>query len=373
MWLPCLPEFEVTPNMSIQHNQIGISGIGVLSAHGAGVSIHREVLKKLKKPSTYRISDFKANNHIQRRYLRPLDQVTVQCIAMVADSIKDADINIESLDLARVGIVVGSMYAGIGSIFDFKKACYDSRTEDYLGLSPLYFPGIVFNSLSGQPAIEFGFTGINSIVNSGFSSGLLAVIKGAEYILSDQADIVIAGGAEMVHPFLTEKYSVRSADARLTKQGKEFKLSEAVCFFVLHRVDDQRFSKKNRYATLENWSYGFLGSGLVGDRLEKKIKRLVRGADELPETVVICTDESVLSHTHETEAIYQVFKASKPKVLGNKKVFGQTLGASGSLNFLQGLLTSDTSTNGTGYTLVNSLDPAGNFALLTFTQEKHRG
>ena len=358
---------ELHVNTMSDADLIGISGVGVLSARGLGVAQHKQAFLDATALESTEISGFKASNHIKRRYLRPLDQVTVQCIAMVADAMADAGIAIDSLDQSRVGVVIGSMYAGIGCIFDFKQACYEAREEEYLGLSPLFFPGIVFNSLSGQPAIEFGFTGVNSVVNSGNASGLLAVIKGAEYIRSGQADIVIAGGAEMRHPLLDEKYSVRGADPRLADLGENFKFSEAVCLYVLHRANDQRFAENKRYATLGNSSYGYLGQGFGDGLFTKKLAKQLSVNSDLPDTVIACTENSAPLNEHESTAIETVFADQPPRVMANKSIFGHTLGASGSLNLLHGLTMPESKR-----VQVNSLDPDGNFALLTITREAHR-
>ena len=356
--------------MSPNSQQIGISGIGVLSPLGAGAAQHRDALKQDRRPETFAITDFNARQYIKRRYLRPLDQVTVHCIAMAAEAMRDAQLDSDTLNPERVGVVIGSMYAGIGCIFDFKQACHEAQAENYLGLSPLHFPGIVFNSLSGQPAIEFGFTGPNSVINAGFSSGLLAIIKGAETIRAGQADVVIAGGAEMTHPYLHEKYQVRRADRRLNSLAADFQLSEAVCLFVLHRVDDSRFPAAHRYASLNGWSYGFQADGYAGDGLSKAMHRALDGSDRSITRVVTSTDPHDPLHEHESRALHRALAGSALRLLHNQRHFGRTLGASGSLNLLHCLLDpalGDAEED--ALALVNSLDPNGSFALLTLRRE----
>jgi 3-oxoacyl-[acyl-carrier-protein] synthase II len=345
-------------------DQVSISGIGVLSPLGAGPAQHRCALERNLQARTLRIEGFRASDYIKRRYLRPLDDVTLRCIAMSAEAIRDAGVAESGLDPSRIGVVLGSMYAGIGCIFNFKQACFQSRAETYLGLSPLYFPGIVFNSLSGQPAIELKYTGPNAVVNAGFTSGLLAVIKGIEYIRSGQADVVIAGGAEMHHPYLEEKYERRHADPRLAAVGSGFKLSEAVCLFVMHRADDARFGSRAPYASVCSWRCGFLPEGYRGDGLAKALSCMSETEYGPVDTLVTCSCEGSPMYEHERASIDRAFTTAPPRLLGNKGNFGHTLGASGALNLLQGLLDSGGGST-ERRTLVNSLDPNGNFALLS--------
>lgn len=370
MSLPYSPNPERAVVMQ-PSDKISISGIGIVSPLGERVSENRDALEKDARTQLFRITSFKASDYITRRYLRPLDDVTIRCIAMAAEAMRDAGVDNEALDPAQIGVVVGSMYAGIGCIFNFKQTCYEGRENGYVGLSPLYFPGIVFNSLSGQPAIEFGYTGPNAVVNGGFSSGLLAVIKGIEYIRSGKADVVIAGGAEMSHPFIREKYEIRKSDPRLTALGPDFTLSEAVCLFVLHREDDPRFTKKFRYATVSGWRYGFLPKGCSKSGLAGAMKAIPNLRRDALDAVVMSGYKNSPLYLCEKDAVDEVFSSDSPVLLNNKNNFGHTLGASGSLNLFHGLLALKSEAGRSGMTLINALDPNGNFAFLTLQREEN--
>lgn len=351
--------------------QICISGIGLVTPLGQRVADNWAALKNDQRAASTEIKGFKALDYIKRRYLRPLDDVTIRCIAMTGAAMQDAGVKIEDFDPARVGIVVGSMFAGIGCIFNFKQTCYEGRQENYVGLSPLYFPGIVFNALSGQPAIEYGYTGPNAVVNAGFVSGLLAVIKGIEYIQTGKADVVIAGGAEMSHSFIRQKYVVQKNDPAIESLGTDFQPAEAVCLFVLHRGNDQRFSRDTVYAMVEGWRYGFQPNGFTSDGLAREIMSIPALAGNDLGAVVMSSYEGSSLSQYEGKAIQKLFATRNPVLLRNKKNFGHTLGASASLDLFHGLLFARNQEKYAGTVLVNALDPGGNYAFLSIRTETH--
>ncbi|MET1255393.1 beta-ketoacyl synthase N-terminal-like domain-containing protein [Aliikangiella maris] len=378
-----------TNNQSIQNSleamndQISIAGIGIITPHGENVTANHSVVNAGNDvPLKDTIENFKPADYFKRRYLRPLDDVTIRSIAMVTAAMRDAGIALEDLPADRVGLVLGSVFAGIGCIFDFKQTCFEGRENDYLGLSPLYFPGIVFNSISGQPAIEYGFTGPNAVINGGFSSGLLAVIKGAEYLLSGKADVVFAGGSEMNHPFIQKKLLADKDQDYVRLQGKNFHTSEATCLYLLHRKGDERFAGLKHYADISGWQYGFCPNGLnaqaVSGALSKVLKR--SGAEKI-EAVVCDADADTPLGAIEQAGLAQAFETtqlnndtiksdtikSDTMLLNNKSVFGHSLGASGSLNLYQGLMhINDLSkTERNNAVLINSIDAAGSYAFMT--------
>lgn len=353
-----------------QTDKICISGVGVISSLGQRVSENWDRLRNKQTASSSEVLGFKASDYIKRRYLRPLDAATIHCIAMTAAALQDAGVNTETIEAARIGIVIGSMYAGIGCIFDFKKTCYEGRQDNYLGLSPLYFPGIVFNSLSGQPAIEFGYTGPNVVVNTGMASGLLAVIKGIEYIQSGKADVIIAGGAEMSYPFIRQKYKLQKNDPAIAMLGPDFQPAEAACLFVLHRENDPRFHNAKKYATVEGWRYGFMPEGCSTNSLVQVIQSIPEPQRDLLETVVMDSYKNSPLFEYESQAIGEMFASRNLTTLCNKENFGHTLGASGSLNLFHGLFFSREQRTTPGSILVNSLDPCGNYAFLTLRPEQ---
>lgn len=93
----------------------------------------------------------------------------------------------------RTGVMVGSGIGGLQWIAD------GSLTVENRGprrLSPFFIPAALINLASGQISIEHGFQGPNHAVVTACSTGAHAIGDAARLIMWDDADVMIAGGAE---------------------------------------------------------------------------------------------------------------------------------------------------------------------------------
>lgn len=342
-----------------------VSGIGILSPLAAGVEENWSAVKSGQRALASEISGFTPSQYVKRRYLKPLDDVTLRCIGMAGAAIADSAIDMSAIDPARVGVVIGSVFAGIGCIFEFKQACREVLRDGQAGISPLHFPGVVFNSLSGQPAIEFNCRGPNSVVNAGLASGLVAVIRGIEYIRSGKADVVIAGGAEMSHPFIRRKFEVMKDAPQVAALGEDFRPAEAVCLFLLRREDDPRFGCGRHYATAAAWRHGFLPEGCTREGIGRMVEGLPPAVRRQVGAVVLSSPRDSALASAEEAAMRDVLAPGTPELLCNKGNFGHALGAAGSLDVFHGsMLVRDRVLGNASATLVNAIDPAGNCACL---------
>lgn len=296
------------------------------------------------------VTNFKAKEFIKRPVLKPLDMTTRFCIAGVAKALQDAGLEINDENRQQTAIIAGSMYQGIGCIFNFKKACYENGLTH---LSPLFFPGIVFNSLSGQAAIEHKIEGPNSTIGNGVNSGLSAVTKAVEYIRSGKATTVIAGGAEMLHDFIFYKYDRLNMLASAKKGAEKalpfdtrregFILGEGACFFTIEKESAARTRGATVYGVIDNYSSVYCPAQDTEAKAEalancmKKSSEQTDGHDKVD--AIVC-DASGCPETDaiEAEAIHKLHGDDGPLLTANKANIGHALGASGAFNLCQGLL-----------------------------------
>ncbi len=93
----------------------------------------------------------------------------------------------------RTGVLMGS---GIGGLPGIEEGSLLVETKGPRRLSPFFIPGRLINLISGYASIEHGYKGPNSAVVTACATGAHAIGDAARMIALDDADIMLAGGAE---------------------------------------------------------------------------------------------------------------------------------------------------------------------------------
>src|SRR5882724_8042936 len=93
----------------------------------------------------------------------------------------------------RAGVLIGS---GIGGLDGIEQASILVHEKGPRKLSPFFIPGRLINLASGYVSIRFGFKGPNHSVVTACSTGAHAIGDAARFIAFDDADVMLAGGAE---------------------------------------------------------------------------------------------------------------------------------------------------------------------------------
>ena len=93
----------------------------------------------------------------------------------------------------RAGVLIGS---GIGGLDGIEQASILVHEKGPRKLSPFFIPGRLINLVSGYTSIRFGYKGPNHAVVTACSTGAHAIGDAARLIALDDADVMLAGGAE---------------------------------------------------------------------------------------------------------------------------------------------------------------------------------
>ena len=96
-------------------------------------------------------------------------------------------------ELLRTGVMIGSGIGGLSSIADTAVLLKERGPRR---VSPFFIPGSLINLISGQVGIKYGFKGPNHSVVTACATGSHAIGDAARMIALDDADVMIAGGAE---------------------------------------------------------------------------------------------------------------------------------------------------------------------------------
>lgn len=126
----------------------------------------------------------------QRRF----DDFIQFALVAAKQAMKDSGLEIKTEDQAyRSGVMVGSGIGGLSSIAETTLLLQEKGPRR---ISPFFIPGSLINLASGLISINLNLKGPNSAVVTACSTGSHAIGDAARIIMMDDADVMVAGGAE---------------------------------------------------------------------------------------------------------------------------------------------------------------------------------
>jgi 3-oxoacyl-[acyl-carrier-protein] synthase II len=125
---------------------------------------------------------------------RKVDEFIVYAMAAADQALASSGWTAQTeAERARAGVLIGS---GIGGLQGIERAAMTMHEKGPRRLSPFFIPGRLINLASGYVSIKHGLKGPNHSVVTACSTGAHAIGDAARLIALDDADVMIAGGAE---------------------------------------------------------------------------------------------------------------------------------------------------------------------------------
>jgi 3-oxoacyl-[acyl-carrier-protein] synthase II len=142
----------------------------------------------------------KANGHFNvDTYLAPkdqrkLDKFLIFALAAAEQAVEDAGWKPQDEEsLNRTGVMIGAGIGGLSTIYETSLVLKDRGPRR---VSPFFIPSALINLASGQVSIKYGFKGPNHSVVTACATGAHALGDAARLIQWEDADVMVAGGAE---------------------------------------------------------------------------------------------------------------------------------------------------------------------------------
>lgn len=137
---------------------------------------------------------FNPDTYMAPKDRRKVDDFILYGIAAATQAVEDSGWAPEDEeDKCRTGVMIGSGIGGLSTIADTAILLAEKGPRR---VSPFFIPSALINLISGQVSIKFGFKGPNHAVVTACSTGAHAIGDAARLIMLDDADVMIAGGAE---------------------------------------------------------------------------------------------------------------------------------------------------------------------------------
>ena len=343
------------------HRRVVVTGLGILSPIGNNVDDAWNSCIEGKSGITTvdiglannpvkiggRLKDFNPENFLDSKEIRRIDPFIQYGIIAANQSIEHSGILDSNIDLTKVGVNFG---AGIGGIDTIEKNKILLEEKGYKKVSPFFVPGSIVNMISGLVSIKHSFMGPNTSVVTACSTGNHCIGTAARSISCGEADVMIAGGAEMastplsVAGFISARAlsmnsNPEAASRPWDKDRDGFVLSDGAGSLVLEEFEHA----KSRGATIHAEIIGF---GTSSDAYHMTAPpEDGRGAALAMSNAIndaeIDTSEIDYINAHgtstplgdiaETVALKKVFGTDVPQISSTKSMTGHTLGAAGAI------------------------------------------
>ncbi|HYE90817.1 MAG TPA: beta-ketoacyl-ACP synthase II [Terriglobales bacterium] len=294
------------------------------------------------------VRNFDPLAYVDKKEARRLDPYLQYAIASSAMAVADAGLDPGKVDSERFGVLIGSGIGGITTLLDGEHVLLQKGPDR---VSPFIIPMLIVNMASGLVSMRFGAKGPNSSVVTACATGNHAIGDAYKMIKYDDADIMIAGGAEAIIVPLTiagfcamKAMSTRNDDpqkaSRPFEAGRDgFVCGEGAGIVVLESLEHAVRRDARIYA--EVIGYGMTGDAHhmtapdpEGDGAARAMKLALKTARLAPEDVGYINAHGTstpYNDKFETLAIKRVFgeHARKLAVSSTKSMTGHLLGAAG--------------------------------------------
>jgi 3-oxoacyl-[acyl-carrier-protein] synthase II len=290
--------------------------------------------------------------YLDRKELRRYDLFAQYAIGAAEQAVADACLanNWAAVDRTRVGVLIGT---GTGGVATFEENCRALLERGPDRVSPFFIPMYMPNVAAALISMRFGATGPNYCTVSACASSAHALADALALIRTDQADIMITGGAEAaITPLAVASFAnmkalsernddPQTASRPFDKDRDGFVMGDGAAVLVLEEWEHARRRGAKIYAELA-------GQGMTADAhhitapapdgagAQEAMRLALRDAGVQPEEVGYINAHGT-STPHgdaaETAAVKAVFgEHARRLVFGStKSMTGHLLGAAGAL------------------------------------------
>ena len=197
--------------------RVVVTGLGVISPVGndpktffANLMAGKSGIKRMEtdfvdsldcKIAAY-INDYEPLDHFVKNKAATMDRVTQFAVSASQQAINDAGLNLETEDLERFGVYLGTGMGGAASIEEGYVRLYKEQARR---LKPFTVLMAMNNAASAQVALDFGITGPDLTFCTACSSSSVAIGEAVRQIRHGYTDVMLAGGSEALLTFGTIK------------------------------------------------------------------------------------------------------------------------------------------------------------------------
>lgn len=322
---------------NIQAGRSGISQIDVFDVSKFSVKISGSV------------RDFNADDYLPPKDQKKMDIFIHYGIGAGVQALADSGLEITEANAPRIGVAIGS---GIGGLPSIERNYESFMKSGPRRISPFFVPASIIDMVSGNLSIMYGMKGPNISIVSACATGNHNIGDAARMIDYGDADVMLAGGAEMatcplgIGGFASAKALCAShnddpltASCPWDKERDGFVLGDGAGVLVLEEYEHAKARGANIYCELKGYglssdAYHMTQPAPGGEGASRCMHSALKDAELNPEDVDYINAHGTSTPAGdkaETEAIKRAFgdHARKLAVSSTKSMTGHLLGAAG--------------------------------------------
>ncbi|NND90449.1 MAG: beta-ketoacyl-ACP synthase II [Granulosicoccus sp.] len=304
------------------------------------------------------VKEFDTAAYFSTKEARKMDIFVHFGVAAGMQAIRDAGLEeADGLDLERIGVSIGSGIGGLPNIEVQHKALLEGGPRK---VSPFFVPSTIINMISGNLSIKYGYKGPNLCTVTACTTGTHNIGDAARFIEYGDADVMVAGGAEMAtcplglagfgaaRALSTRNDDPAAASRPWDRDRDGFVLGDGAGVVVLEEFEHARARGATIYCELVG--YGMSGDAYHmtlpsenGEGAARCMHAALRNAGLAPEDIDYVNAHGTSTpagDVAETDAIKSAFGAHAQALLvsSTKSMTGHLLGAAGGIEAVFSIL-----------------------------------
>jgi 3-oxoacyl-[acyl-carrier-protein] synthase II len=140
------------------------------------------------------VKDFNADEYIKPKDQKKMDTFIHYGIGAGIEAIRDSGLEVTEENAERIGVLMGSGIGGLDTIERNYTAFLNGGSRK---ISPFFVPASIINMVAGNLSIMYGLKGPNLSIVSACATATHSIGDAARMIVYGDADVMVAGGAEM--------------------------------------------------------------------------------------------------------------------------------------------------------------------------------
>lgn len=349
--------------------RVVVTGIGIVSPFGCGVEKFwnsiingKSGIKEITRISheghlvtfggevTTFEDEVNEKNLIEPKEMKRMDRFTQFAVVASDEAVKDSNLDMSKEDPYRVGVVLGS---GAGGFDTFEKQHLNMVQKGPTKCSPFTIPMLISNMAAGKVSIRHGAKGVNKCIVTACASSAHSVGDAFRAIQYDDADVIIAGGAEAVMTNLgigaftcARTLSKRNDEPERASRPYDinrdgFVMGEGSAILILEELEHALKRNAKIYAEIVGYgqtgdAYDMVAPDPTGAGAAKSMEIAIKNANVEPCQVDYINAHGTSTHLGdiaESKAIAAVFgdldTNKNLKVSSTKSMHGHMIGATG--------------------------------------------